>query len=38
MEAEQLGPAREDYMAAVEIQQKYLDPNDRQIATNYYQV
>lgn len=38
MEAEQLIPARDDYQAAVAIQEQYLDHNDRRIATNYYQV
>jgi len=36
-EMEQFGPAKEDYQAALLLQQKYLDQNDRAIATNYYQ-
>ena len=37
-EAEQLGPAKDDYKAAIELQKQFLDENDRQIATNHYQV
>ena len=38
MESEQLGSAKDDYKSALELHKKYLDVNDRQIATDHYQV
>ena len=38
MEDEKFESCKEDLKNAIEIQTKWLDPNDREIASSYYQV